>query len=543
MASPALQSPLPEPQNDDNDTDYGSDFSAGEEEIVSRLLSGASPVLEEDNPITTEIEYHDAQQTLRLPRIYAIGDREERSPLFQAARAAEKVAEQLSRIVKGEQYPDRKSRPSLERITTDLTDAQRLVSNRIRGPTLEIEAETQAVAEAGPVALDTRSPLERFRTQPKKALSVTDLVSPAWCELQYWYTLTKHGKKRRNPAMREGSRVHKVLEDQVHTTVKVDITTKEDAWGLRIWNVIQGLKTLRDTGMTRELEIWGTVDGLVVNGVIDELSYVCPDTGLEESIRKPTTQDEPPLDQTTIADFFKATGSSISEAIRPKRRSPSKKVYVCDVKTRGVRSVPSAAAFRPTKIQLMLYHRLLSLLATNTVDFSILTSRYKLDASKTFSDSFIAQVGSLNEEYFSAQTSPSQSQESSQHSSSQDSMTILLEHNNLSALWSLMITEFQLTLPDGAASLGSVLKAEYRSRDDGEIVGSKTFLMNDGDLDSYVQKEMQWWKGEREAVGVVVEEAFKCRSCDFAEECEWRLKKVEEAKEKVRMRRRRNSNV
>jgi len=304
--------------------------------------------------------------------------------------------------------------------------------------------------------------------------------------------------------MRQGSKVHKVLEDQIHTTVKVDITTKEVAWGLRIWNVIQGLKTLRDTGQTRELEIWGTVDGLVVNGVIDELSYICPDTELEESREKSHSKDEPPPDQMTISEFFKATGS-IAET-QTKRRSQTKKVYLCDVKTRGVRSLPSAAAFRPTKIQLMLYHRLLSLLATNTVDFSILTERYNLDASRTFSDSFIAQVGSLNEEYFSAQTSPAQSQESSQYSSSQDSMDLLLEHNNLSSLWSLMISEFHLTLPDGAASLGSVLKAEYRSRDDGEVVGSKTFLMDDEELSSYVEKEMQWWKGEREAVGVVVEE-------------------------------------
>src|ERR1700712_809658 len=85
---------------------------------------------------------------------------------------------------------------------------------------------------------DIRSPLERFRTKPKKALSVTDLVSPAWCELQYWYTLTLHGRKKRTPAMKQGSKVHQKLEDQVHTTVKVDIQTKEDAWGLRIWNVI-----------------------------------------------------------------------------------------------------------------------------------------------------------------------------------------------------------------------------------------------------------------------------------------------------------------
>jgi len=256
---------------------------------------------------------------------------------------------------------------------------------------------TEVPVEAPPVdpnAPDTRSPLERFRTQPKKALSVTDLVSPAWCELQYWYTLTLHGRKRRTPAMRQGSKVHQVLEDQVHTTVHVRLETKEDAWGLRIWNVIQGLRTLRDDGLTRELEIWGTVDGLVVNGIIDELSYICPDTVMEETLQSPATKAEPPLDQATISEFFKsAGGTSLEEATRSKRRTRTKKVYLCDVKTRGVRNLPSGAAFRPTKIQLMLYHRLLAALATNNVDFSILTARYGLDPLRTFSDSFLAQIG------------------------------------------------------------------------------------------------------------------------------------------------------
>jgi exonuclease V len=106
-----------------------------------------------------------------------------------------------------------------------------------------------------------------------------------------------------------------------------------------------------------------------------------------------------------------------------------------------------------------------------------------------------------------------------------------------------MISEFQITLPNGAASLGNILKAEYRSRDTGEVVGSKTFAMDKRGLKEYVDKEMQWWRGEREAQGVVVEEAFKCRSCEFADGCEWRLQKVEEAREKVRMTRKRTAVV
>ncbi|TVY15279.1 Exonuclease V [Lachnellula arida] len=516
MASPAITPDIETSATiNDAESDYGSDFSPEQEQIVEALLSQQQ--VADDNPILNDIE-DEPRQALRLPRVVG---REERSPLFQAARAAEEVAKQISKSIKTREYPDL---------------GNRIIDQHVR----KISPET---VPPGPQLPDTRSPLERFRTPPKKALSVTDLVSPAWCELQYWYTLSKYGRKIQTNAMKQGSVVHQKLEDQVHTTVKVDMQTKEDAWGLRIWNVIQGLRTLRDTGLTRELEIWGTIDGLVVSGIIDELSYICPDTELEESLQKPS-EDEPPSDQTTIADFFKAGGSSsINEATKNKRRAQTKKVYLCDVKTRSVRSLPSVAAFRPTRMQLQLYHRLLSELATNTVDFSAFTDRYNLDPLKVFSDEFIAQVGSLNDEIFEdASSVPAGSQESFP-ASSQDSMTTLLAHNNLATLWSLMISEFHITLPDGAASLGRILKAEYRSRDTGEIVGSKTFAMDDHELKAYIQSEMQWWKGEREAKGVVIEEAYKCRSCDFAENCEWRLKKVEEAKEKVRMTRKRTAAV
>lgn len=345
--------------------------------------------------------------------------------------------------------------------------------------------------------------------------------------------------------MKQGSRVHQVLEDQVHTTVRVEVATKEDGWGLRIWNVIQGLRALRNNGLTRELEIWGTIDGLVVNGVIDELSYVCPDADLEESLEgpPPDPKSELPLDQATISDFFKAAAkkSSLKEVTRIKRRTPTKKVYLCDVKTRGVKSLPSGAAFRPTKMQLMLYHNLLSALATNTVDFSVFTDRYGLDPLKVFSDAFIAQVGSLNEEFFDAETSPNPSQDI--HPSSQNSLDVLLAHSTLATLWELMIQEFQITLPDGPSSLGKVLKAEYRSRDAGEVVGSKTFAMDEGELKTYLDHGMAWWKGERKAEGVAIEEAYKCRSCEFAETCEWRLGKVEEATQKSRAKRKKSIAV
>lgn len=103
MASPATTSVTnPSTSVDiDADSDYGSDFSPEQDYIVARLLSGKN--IEDDNPIVNEIEHHDARQTLRLPRVFG---REERSPLFQAARAAEKIAEQIAQSVKCGEYPD-----------------------------------------------------------------------------------------------------------------------------------------------------------------------------------------------------------------------------------------------------------------------------------------------------------------------------------------------------------------------------------------------------------------------------------------------------
>lgn len=104
MASPALDTPLEDPTND-GDTDYGSEFSPEEVQIVARLISGTIEI--EDNPIVSEIEHNDPQQALRIPRILG---REQRSPLFEAARAAERVAEKIAESVStGQHYPDCKS--------------------------------------------------------------------------------------------------------------------------------------------------------------------------------------------------------------------------------------------------------------------------------------------------------------------------------------------------------------------------------------------------------------------------------------------------
>lgn len=363
---------------------------------------------------------------------------------------------------------------------------------------------------------DTRPPIERFRTKPKKPLSVTDLVSPAWCELQYFYTLSRFGRKPRTQAMRTGSKIHQKLEEEVHTTVPIQVQTKEDGFGLRLWNTISGLRCLRETGQARELEVWGVIEGQVVNGVIDEVSYKCPDPELEEKVERGKAQESGgtvslPKDQASIAQAFaESAGANNSGDAWIGGLELERQIYIADVKTRGVRSKPTGASLRPTRMQLMLYHKLLESLSLNTVDAETIFVRYGLKPLEPFTEVFLHEIGDIGPDNQAA------------------------HFPNLLSLWSLLVTEMQLTVPP--FSLSPILRAEFRYSKTGNVIGNELMVYETDVIEKYIEDEMAWWKGTREAKGVEIEEAFKCRICDFAESCTWRQRKVDEAVEKSRLR-------
>lgn len=343
--------------------------------------------------------------------------------------------------------------------------------------------------------------------------------------------------------MKQGTKVHQALELQVHDIVPVDVTTREDGWGLRIWNVIQGLRALRAMGMTRELEVWGVVDGQVVNGIIDEISVNCPDPELEEAIELSRAQQDKakmvlPPDQKTMLDYYDMSSQQHDTASPwlgnlPPGDRPPKKFYITDVKTRLAPSVPKGSSLKPTNMQLHLYHQLLVALATNNVPADAIFERYNLDAHATFTDGFIADMTTLEDNFISETLT---GEFFSGPSSGPHSVSELSQHNTLTLLWSLMITEFARTIPS-AAHVGSILQAEFRKQSDGSVIGTKIFPFEEGVLRDYVEDAMKWWRGDREARGVDVEDAWKCGKCEFREGCEWRERKVEEAVRTFRERR------
>jgi exonuclease V len=465
------------------------------------------------------------------------------------------------------------------------------------------ESLEKAKGRAKDLVEDNRPPILRFRTFPMKPFSVSDLTAGSWCELQYYYTLTQlpGGRKTRTAAMKRGSEVHEKLEREVYTPVQIDVTKKEDVFGLKIWNTIQGLRVLRDTGLTRELEVWGMVDGNVVNGVIDGLSYENPDPESEEEVLSSRGSSQ------TV------TNSQMTDPGTPYNKGRDYEIYITDVKTRTTAAPPSQAQVRVAIIQLFLYHRFLTQMATDQLDYLRVFERYGLNPDEPFSDSFMAQIGAIHGEIFadidaetssassfsgasselsnglenggfvSAPSSPSQLSSfdlAEDGESSSPSHSRKLKYRTLRALLALLKFEIHLTFPRGAADLGQIVAVEYRYRsredrttttttsaepetspeeadasssgkrrrrstpgngpgpvqpEDGSVICTNTFFVEPHTLDLYLEETMRWWKGEREPHGVPLEEAFKCRSCEFVEGCEWRRKLDMEAIKKAKV--------
>jgi len=354
---------------------------------------------------------------------------------------------------------------------------------------------------------DTRSPLQRFRTFPRRPLTVSDMAAGAWCELQYWYTLTRlpGGRKTRTPAMRAGTRVHQTLEDEVHSAVQVDIVSKEEAFALRLWNIVQGLRTLRDTGLTRELEVWGQIQGEVLNGVIDQLTHESPNSSFEEELNlaNPGSSQQ----QSSIKDFL---------------GRGNKTVYLTDVKTRGSDRLPTGTALRPARVQLFLYHRLLSGMASDELDYSAILDRYGLNGEARFSDGFMAQMGGLYDEVF--YDAGSKVDDMADDVQSPD----LIRYRSISQIIPLLKAELKETFPLGSASIGNLLAVQYRHREDGRVLGNNSFPNDPETLDAYMEHNLHWWRGERDPEGVTIEETYKCGWCEFAESCQWRKDKEAE---------------
>ncbi|KAM0463216.1 hypothetical protein ACHAPV_003344 [Trichoderma viride] len=512
-----------------SDDEFGYDFETDDEELLIQLASNASK--QSADAVALIAAASSAEKTVAgfkaSQEVKAFHERVYPHDALALSPGNKGKAPEVS--VRGEQKRALSSASSAHDPVAypDLTSALQAIGSVRLPPPTELSDDGEAESE------DDRSPLQRFRAFPKRPLTVTDLTAGAWCELQYWYTLTQlpGGRRTRTPAMKQGSKVHKKLEDEVHTTVKIEIVQKEDGFALRLWNLVQGLRTLRDTGLTRELEVWGFVDGNLVNGVIDDISYDNPNSDFEDEL----SNLQPSEGQSMISDYFPPPKYT------SKTKGSDRKIFLADVKTRGTLTPISPAIIRPAKIQLLLYHRFLSVMAADQLDFFKIFRRYGLDADVRFSDTFMSQIGELHDEiFFDSPTSSAEEFREMPRTASQGGETQddnhtalesdsapgapdLLKYGTLRELLPLVKHEISLTFPRGADSLGHILCVKYVYREDGRELNAHDFPVSPQTLDTYLAGDMSWWRGDRKPKGVAIEEAFKCSTCEFAAGCSWRM--------------------
>lgn len=157
----------------------------------------------------------------------------------------------------------------------------------------------------------------------KRVLSVTDLVSPSWCEYAYLYNIlaqshlpllqrptsitTPQGNVltpswaqlvARDEILAQGIKVHEAIEREVQP---VELTFRfvapADRWALFLLQFAAGVHAARTTGRAREVPVLGYVHGRLVRGIIDELrregsAVLVSDTKTRRSMRLPPELDQ-----------------------------------------------------------------------------------------------------------------------------------------------------------------------------------------------------------------------------------------------------------
>lgn len=284
--------------------------------------------------------------------------------------------------------------------------------------------------------------------------------------------------------MKRGTSVHRVLEEQIHTVVPVDVKTKEDRWGLKLFNMYQGLSCLEHEGLTREFPVFGFINDILVRGIIDEIIYQDPaiktkgsETTNEEGVYKKIRRNSK-ADREQTPEVYNVPSAG------------KRQVYISDAKSRGTRSLPTSSQAKATALQLMAYHRLLEQMRSGQTDFARLLKHYSLDGEAKFSDSLIADIAGVNPDM---------------------PIELLLDHNSLLGMWELMRQQMTVSID----SMGDNMGISYRDQTEGRIFAYQTIPYDSARLDAHLDSVLSWWRGERATVGVEIEEAWKCTHIPF----------------------------
>lgn len=117
---------------------------------------------------------------------------------------------------------------------------------------------------------------DRLQSLRNGYLWVSDLSQQMWCEQQLHLNLTSPVEVKETPQMTKGSEMHLARELETQDYVDLDVTSDEDAFGVKVLNLILAVQQLQlggqeVRGKSREVPIFGLVKGVFFLGKIDEI--------------------------------------------------------------------------------------------------------------------------------------------------------------------------------------------------------------------------------------------------------------------------------
>ncbi|ESO95363.1 hypothetical protein LOTGIDRAFT_116801, partial [Lottia gigantea] len=177
-------------------------------------------------------------------------------------------------------------------------------------------------------------------------------------------------------------------------------------------------------------------------------------------------------------------------------------VTLSELKTKTYKSPPSKAQKSQHKLQVMLYKNLFDDLVKGQLSKETVSKHLRVDLSREFSDDVTKEL--------------------EKH---------LIDFKNLNQLLDYLFQKFQ------ALTCINQLEIEYVHQESKETLFHSSVDYDDAELESLLGHYVKFWKGEREVLGVDIEEAWKCGKCDFSDICVWREKKSQECSNKNRLKR------
>ena len=114
----------------------------------------------------------------------------------------------------------------------------------------------------------------------KSSIRVSDISAQYWCERQMELNYI-HGPKI-TKEIKKGSKIHEELEGEVNVPIVLQPKSYADSLYKALYTSHQAVATLKEKGVTREVQIYGSLGGYKVVGKIDQLQTENGETAILE---------------------------------------------------------------------------------------------------------------------------------------------------------------------------------------------------------------------------------------------------------------------